>query len=79
MVSQPTLLTWRIYRALALRKGGLPLLVKKILLMIRSCPLPLPLVEKDLRGHGQKMSGNEEKDYNDDEDDMEIEDEDKEK
>ena len=68
-----------IFRALVLRKGGLPLLVKKTTRHDKKSPSPITPSRKSPRGHGQKMSGNEEKDYNDDEDDMEIEDEDKEK
>jgi len=43
-----SLLTQMIYRALALRMGGTLPLVKKLPIMTRSCPLPLPLVEKAL-------------------------------
>ena len=67
-----------IYKELALKKGGLPLLVKKAT-HDKKLPSPITPSRKHPRGHGQKMSWNEVKDYNDDEDEMETKDEDKEK
>ena len=68
-----------IYRALALRKGGLTSSSKNVIPHDKKSPSPITSNRKSPRGPGRKMSGNEEKDYNDDENDMGTEDEDKEK
>ena len=66
-------------QSISSEEGGITSLGKKVTHHDKKFLSPITPSRKSPRGHSQKMSRNEEKDYNDDEDDMDTEDEDKEK